>query len=60
LVSRTEVSLILKLPEEKVQFLENTRQLVSIRIAGEERFDSREIDRLIDTYMATAMRRAGQ
>lgn len=57
LLMRAEVLWLLHLEEEQVQFLINTRQLVPIRIAGEERFDTREIDRLIDTYKSTATRR---
>jgi hypothetical protein len=56
----SEVVRILQLSNDQVQFLVNTRQLVAIRIAGEERFDSREVERLIDTYVATALRRAEQ
>ena len=57
LLSRAEVQAILDLSEEQVQYLINTRQITAIRIAGEERFDSRDIDRLIDGYKATASRR---
>jgi hypothetical protein len=60
LLIRDEVLEVLQLFEDQVQQLINTRQLVPIRIAGEERFDSRELERLIDTYMATALRRADQ
>jgi hypothetical protein len=57
LLIRNEVLAVLQLSEDQVQSLINTRQLVSIRIAGEERFDSRDLDQLIDTYKATASRR---
>ena len=60
LLIRAEVLWLLHLTDEQVQFLINTQQLVPMRIAGEERFDSREIDRLIGSYMATARRRAEQ
>jgi hypothetical protein len=60
LLIREEVLEVLQLFEDQVQQLINTRQIVPIRIAGEERFDSRELERVIDTYMATALRRADQ
>lgn len=57
LLRRAEIQEILELSEEQVQYLINTRQITAIRIAGEERFDSRDIERLIDGYKATASRR---
>lgn len=53
-----EACAFLQLNDEQVQFLINTRQIVSIRIAGEERFDVRDLERLIETYKTTAERRA--
>ena len=58
LLLRKEVILLLQLSEDQVQQLINTRQLTTIRIAGEERFDSRDFDRMIDSYRATSLRRA--
>jgi hypothetical protein len=58
LLFRSEVLQMLQLTEVQVQGLIDTRQIVAIRIAGEERFDSRDLERLIDTYKATALRRA--
>jgi hypothetical protein len=58
LLIRPEVLQMLQLNEEQVQGLVNTRQIVPIRIAGEERFDSRDLERLIDSYRTTALRRA--
>lgn len=58
LLFRSEVLQMLQLTEVQVQGLINTRQVVAIRIAGEERFDSRDLERLIDTYKTTALRRA--
>lgn len=55
--SREEVTMLLHLNEDQVQVLINTRQITRILIAGEERFDSRDIDQLIDAYKATAIRR---
>ena len=58
LLLREEVLSNLQLPEEKIQQLIDTRQITVIRISGEERFDSKDIDQLIDFYKATAARRA--
>jgi hypothetical protein len=57
LLVRDEVISLLQITAENVQQLINTRQLLAIRIAGEERFDSRDLDRLIETYKTTAARR---
>ena len=57
LLQRKEVCAILQLENEQFQSLVNTRQITLIRIAGAERFDSSDIDRLIDGYKATASRR---
>jgi hypothetical protein len=56
LMCREKVSQCLH--SDQVQFLINTRQIIAVRILGEERFDSRDLERLIDTYKATAVRRA--
>jgi hypothetical protein len=58
LMCREKVSQCLQLDNDQVQFLINTRQIIAVRILGEERFDSRDLERLIDTYKATAVRRA--
>lgn len=57
LLSRREVELLLGLGSEPVQVLINTRQITRILIGGAERFDSRDIDGLIDDYKANAQRR---
>jgi hypothetical protein len=57
LLIRSEVVRLLHLSDEKVQQLINTRQITALRIAGEERFDSQDLDLLIDSYKATAARR---
>ena len=57
LMLRAEIVSALQLPDEKVQQLVDTRQLLPIRIAGEERFDSADLCRLIDSYKTTATRR---
>ena len=58
LLVRLEVLQMLQLTDVQVQGLINTRQIIALRIAGEERFDSRDLERLIDTYKTTALRRA--
>lgn len=57
LYARMEVEEILHLDSEQFAELVSTRQLTPFRIAGVERFDSRDLDKLIDAYKATAMRR---
>lgn len=58
LLTREQVELSLALNEDQVRHLIKTQQITRIRIAGEERFDSNDIDGLIDAYKATAQRRA--
>lgn len=57
LLDRAEVISALSLTEEKVQQLINTRQILALRIAGEERFDSWDISGLIDSYKKAALQR---
>jgi hypothetical protein len=58
LMTRSEAELYLALSHDQVQSLVNTRQITVIRIKGEDRFDSRELDLFVDTYKKTAQRRA--
>lgn len=58
LLRHEEVCTFLQLSREQVQLPINTRQIVGIRIAGEERFDARDLERLIAAYKTTAQRRA--
>ncbi len=58
LMTRSEAELYLALLHDQVQSLINTRQITVIRIKGEDRFDSRDLDLLIETYKQTARRRA--
>jgi hypothetical protein len=57
LLLRGEIIDLLQLQDDKVQHLVDTRQILPIRIAGEERFDSKDLFQMIDTYKATAARR---
>lgn len=58
LLLREDVIFRLQLSEDQVQQLINTRQLTTIRIASQERFDSLDLERLIDSYKTTASRRS--
>jgi hypothetical protein len=55
--TKEEAMQILHLFPEQFEELANTRQLTPFRIAGVERFDSRDLDKLIDAYKETARRR---
>jgi hypothetical protein len=57
LLARDEVVAMLQLPNDKIQQLINTNQILVLRITGEERFDSLDLDRLIESYKTTASRR---
>lgn len=57
LLQKTDLITILQLPEPKVQWLIDTQQIRSILLCGEERFDSKELDRLIATYQQIAERK---
>jgi hypothetical protein len=48
---------LLQLTQEQIDWLVSTRQLQPLKICGESRFDSRQIDDLINTYLTTASRR---
>jgi hypothetical protein len=58
LMARSEVDRYLALSSDQVQSLINTRQITAIRLKGEDRYDSRELDLLIETYKKTAQARA--
>lgn len=57
LLQRADVLSLLQLDDAKVQWLIDTTQLRPIRLAGEERFDSQDLYRLIEAYKSTASRR---
>ncbi|QNI30855.1 hypothetical protein H7849_17260 [Alloacidobacterium dinghuense] len=57
LLVRGEVEALLQLPPNDVQQLIDTRQLLAIKIAGQERFDSKDLYQLVETYKITAARR---
>jgi hypothetical protein len=48
---------LLQLPAPKVEWLIATHQIRSLLLCGEERFDSRELDGLIETYKQIAERK---
>jgi predicted DNA-binding transcriptional regulator AlpA len=45
-----ELPALLQLSQEQIDRLVKTGQLRALRIAGEVRFDSNELDELIETY----------
>lgn len=52
-----ELPTVLQLSKEQIDWLATTGQLNPIRIAGEIRYDSREVDALINTYIQIAKRK---
>jgi hypothetical protein len=58
LLDRAEAGSYLHLDDDKLQILIDTRQITPIRIAGVERFDLTDLNELINTYRATALRRS--
>jgi hypothetical protein len=57
LLQKADLIAILQLAEPKVQWLIDTQQIRSILLCGEERFDSKELDRFIATYQQIAERK---
>ena len=57
LLQKADVVALLQLPESKIDWLINTHQIRALRLCGEERIDSHEIDRLIETYKQIAERK---
>ena len=57
LLQHAEVSALLQLTQAQIDWLVSTRQLQPLKICGESRYDSRQIDDLIETYLTTASRR---
>ena len=57
LYASADLAELLQLTQEQIDWLVNTRQLKSLQICGQSRFDSRDVDHLIETYKTTATRR---
>jgi hypothetical protein len=57
LYTGTELPALLRLTPEQVDRLINTGQLRPIRICGQERFTSNEINALVETYKQIADRK---
>jgi hypothetical protein len=57
LLTRDEVAALLQLDDASLQELINTRQLIAIRICGQERFDSADVYALVESYKRTQSRR---
>ena len=53
-----QVICLLQIPDEDLQWLVDTQQLLEIPNQDHQLFDSRDVDRLIDSYRKTAQRRA--
>lgn len=58
LLQRGQAVNLLQISDDDFQWLLDTKQLVEILIRGHQLFDSRDIDRLIESYRSTAQRRA--
>ena len=57
LLTAADLITILQLPEAKVRWLIDTRQIHPLLLCGEERFDSHEIESLIRTYRQISERK---
>lgn len=57
LLQRDQVAALLQIPDDDLQWLIDTRQLLELRIRGHQRFDSQDVSRLIETYKTTQSRR---
>jgi hypothetical protein len=57
LYRRPDLPMVLRLSLDQINDLVNTCQLTSILICGEERFDSKEVSALIDTYIRVNRRK---
>lgn len=57
LMQREQAACLLQIPDDDLQWLVNTRQLIAIGIGCNQQFDSLELYRLIDSYKRTQSRR---
>lgn len=57
LLQKADLMAILQLTEPKIQWLIDTNQIRPLLLCGEERFDSKELDRLISTYQQISTRK---
>jgi hypothetical protein len=57
LLTAADLITLLQLPEPKVRWLIDTKQIHPLLLCGEERFDSREIEVLIRTYRQISERK---
>ena len=57
LYDQAEVCDVLQLETEQIDWLVKTRQLSALRICGQIRFDSRDVNELIETYKQTSTRK---
>jgi hypothetical protein len=57
LLQKADLIALLQLSELKVQWLIDTQQIRRLLLCGEERFDSKELSRFIETYAQIAERK---
>jgi len=57
LLQHAEVSTLLQLTLEQIDWLVSTRQITPLRICGQLRFDSHDVYELIETYKQTSTKR---
>ncbi len=60
LLSLAQVAELLQLAVDKVGWLADTGQLVQIPIAGEVRFDARDVERLVSDYRRVQENKRGR
>lgn len=60
LLKLSQVAELLQLAIEKVMWLADTGQLVQIPIAGEVRFDVRDVERLVSDYRRVQENKKGR
>lgn len=58
LLQPEEVTALLQLPDDDLQWLIDTKQLCEIQIRGHRRFDSADVYQLIAEYKSTSQRRS--
>jgi hypothetical protein len=57
LLQRSDLPALLQLTLEQIDWLVSTRQITPLRICGQLRFDSRDVNELIETYKQTSTRK---
>ncbi len=60
LINSDDASSYLAFQRGQFEWMVKTGQFTPIKLRGEERFDRRDLDLLIESYKRTAMRRIGK